>query len=146
MVGSKRGRNVIEEGGPRDERSNRVGNDVDFPENFLERGPRMSVDSEVLRQKSDGGFFLRRIERDHSDQRLVPLSADPNRTNPLLSLTRTGRNHCEESSYSQRSPISSFYCPRFRCVVTRVSVLGLLDVPFDSLAKAFRRLRRIKRF
>ena len=86
------------------------------------RGPWMSVDSQVLGQKSDGRLFLRRIERDHSGQRLVPLSADPNRTNPLLSLTRTGRNHCEESSYPQRSSISSFYCSRFGCVATRVSV------------------------
>lgn len=56
-------------------------------------------------QKSDGGILFARVwNRDSCNRRLVPLSADPNRANPLPSLTRTGRNHCEQSSYSQRSP------------------------------------------
>lgn len=80
-------------------------------------------------QKSDGGILFARVwNRDSCNRRLVPLSADPNRANPLPSLTRTGRNHCEQSSYSQRSPggscLLSFYCRHFGCVATRVSVRG----------------------
>lgn len=99
------------------------------PKNFSEEDRRTFVN--FVGQISDREILFARVwNRDSCNRRLVPLSADPNRTNPLPSLTRTGRNHCEQSSYSQRSPGSclfSFYCRRFGCVATRVSVLETVD-------------------